>query len=70
MINVIIDCQTQETFEVPVSEEEKEFRAKEHQEFVKRQEAEAQAKTEAEAKKQALLDRLGITAEEARLLLS
>jgi hypothetical protein len=28
------------------------------------------AKAEAEAKKQALLDRLGITAEEARLLLS
>jgi hypothetical protein len=30
----------------------------------------AQQATEAEAKKQALLDRLGITAEEARLLLS
>ena len=32
--------------------------------------AEEAAKAEAEAKKQALLDRLGITAEEARLLLS
>jgi hypothetical protein len=33
-------------------------------------EAEEAAFVEAEAKKQALLDRLGITAEEARLLLS
>jgi len=33
-------------------------------------EAEAQAKTEAAADKQALLNRLGITAEEAKLLLS
>ena len=33
------------------------------------QAAEAQAKEEAEAKRQALLDRLGITADEARLLL-
>ena len=34
------------------------------------QAAQEAAKTEAEAKKQALLDRLGITAEEAKLLLS
>jgi hypothetical protein len=33
-------------------------------------EAEEQAKQEAEIKRKALLDRLGITAEEARLLLS
>jgi len=32
-------------------------------------EAQAQAKAEAEAKRQALLDKLGITEEEARLLL-
>lgn len=32
-------------------------------------EAEAAAKAEAEAKRQALLDKLGITADEARLLL-
>jgi hypothetical protein len=71
MINLIVDCQTQETVEVPLTKEEKELREKDYQELLKRQEAEAQAKAEAAAKRQAAeakLAALGLTSDDLKAL--
>ena len=67
---LIINCETKEQIEVELTDEEiaqlEADRAKAEAERVAK-EAEAAAKAEAKA---ALLDRLGITAEEAALLLA
>lgn len=70
LTKLIIDCSTKEQFEVELTDEEvaqlEADRAKAEAERVAK-EAEAAAKAEAKAE---LLARLGITAEEAQLLLA
>jgi hypothetical protein len=68
MEKVIVDCSTGETTVVPLTADEiSELEAAAAQAEVDRVVAEAEAAAKAEAK-QALLDRLGITADEAALL--
>jgi len=70
MDKVIVDCSTGETTIVPLTAEEiAELEAAAAQAEQDRLAAEAEAATKAAAK-QALLDKLGITQEEAALLLS
>jgi hypothetical protein len=70
MEKVIVDCSTGETTVVPLTAEEiAELEAAAAQAEQDRLAAEAEAATKAAAK-QALLDKLGITQEEAALLLS
>jgi len=70
MEKVIVDCSTGETTVVPLTAEEIAAREAEiAQAEQDRLAAEAEAATKAAAK-QALLDKLGITQEEAALLLS
>jgi len=70
MDKVIVDCSTGETTVVPLTAEEiAELEAAAAQAEQDRLAAEAEAATKAAAK-QALLDKLGITQEEAALLLS
>jgi len=70
MEKVIVDCSTGETTIVPLTAEEiAELEAAAAQAEQDRLAAEAEAATKAAAK-QALLDKLGITQEEAALLLS
>ena len=70
MDKVIVDCSTGETTVVPLTAEEiAELEAAAAQAEQERLAAEAEAATKAAAK-QALLDKLGITQEEAALLLS
>ncbi len=67
---LIINCETGEQTEVELTAEEiaqREADAKAYEAELKAKEAEAAAKAEAKAE---LLDKLGITAEEAALLLS
>ncbi|NDB61454.1 hypothetical protein EB001_23895 [bacterium] len=67
---LIINCETGEQTEVELTAEEiaqREADAKAYEAELKVKEAEAAAKAEAKAE---LLDKLGITAEEAALLLS
>ena len=67
---LIINCETGEQTEVELTAEEiaqREADAKAYEAELKAKEAEASAKAEAKAE---LLDKLGITAEEAALLLS
>jgi hypothetical protein len=65
MFSLEINCETQEVIERPYTEDELAQWEKEQATIA----AEAQVKAEAEAQRQALLARLGITEEEARLLL-
>ena len=70
MDKVIVDCSTGETTVVPLTAEEiAELEAAAAQAEQDRLAAEAEAATKAAAR-QALLDKLGITQEEAALLLS
>ncbi len=70
MEKVIVDCSTGETTVVPLTAEEiAANEAAAAQAEAERQAAEAEAQAKAEAR-QALLDKLGITQEEAALLLS
>ena len=70
MDKVIVDCSTGETTVVPLTAEEiADLQAAAAQAEQDRLAAEAEAATKAAAK-QALLDKLGITQEEAALLLS
>jgi len=70
MDKVIVDCSTGETTVVPLTAEEiADLEAAAAQAEQDRLAAEAEAATKAAAK-QALLDKLGITQEEAALLLS
>jgi len=70
MDKVIVDCSTGETTVVPLTAEEiAELEAAAAQAEADRLAAEAEAATKAAAR-QALLDKLGITQEEAALLLS
>ena len=70
MDKVIVDCSTGETTIVPLTAEEiADLEAAAAQAEQDRLAAEAEAATKAAAK-QALLDKLGITQEEAALLLS
>ena len=70
MDKVIVDCSTGETTVVPLTAEEiADIQAAAAQAEQDRLAAEAEAATKAAAK-QALLDKLGITQEEAALLLS
>jgi hypothetical protein len=67
---IIVDCSTGEVQEIALTAEEikeREAMAKEYADQKAAEEVIATAKAEAKA---ALLDRLGITAEEAKLLLS
>jgi hypothetical protein len=67
---LIINCETGEQIEVELTAEEiaqREADAKEYEADKKAKEAEAAAKAQAKAE---LLDRLGLTAEEAALLVS
>lgn len=66
MTKLIVNVETGETIERELNEEELAQQAKDQAEFDKLQ-ANAQAKADAKA---ALLERLGITEEEAKLLLS
>lgn len=66
----IYDCVTKETTIIPFTEEEiAEFEAKAAEAETERLAVE-EALAEKEAAKQAVLDRLGLTAEEAKLILS
>lgn len=65
-----IDGLTQERIEREATTEEIAQRKLDEENYAKELEKQAQAKAEADAKREALLDKLGITAEEARLLLS
>ena len=65
-MKTIIDCTTGEVIQRELNADELAQQAKDVKE-VKAEKAEAEAKAEAKA---ALLDRLGITADEAKLLLS
>lgn len=70
MDKVIVDCSTGETTVVPLTAEEiAELEAAAAQAEADRKAAEAEAAAK-EAARQALLKKLGITAEEAALLLS
>lgn len=70
MEKVIVDCSTGETTVVPLTTEEiAELEAAAAQAEANRKAAEAEAAAK-EAARQALLKKLGITAEEAALLLS
>lgn len=60
------NTETNETTERPMTAAEKELRDKDHQHWLN----DIEAAKEAEVKKAALLEKLGITAEEAKLLLS
>lgn len=67
IIERIVNTQTGETYDL-----EREATAQElaqRQEWEAKLKAEAQAQAEAQAKREALLERLGITEEEAKLLL-
>jgi hypothetical protein len=67
---IIVDCSTGEVQEIALTEveiAEREAMAAEYAEQKAQEEADKAAKAEAKAE---LLDRLGITAEEAQLLLS
>jgi phosphosulfolactate phosphohydrolase-like enzyme len=65
----IYDHLTGETIVREMTDEEQAQRDSEVAAYLARKEAEAQAAIEAQAKRQALLDKLGITEDEARLLL-
>jgi hypothetical protein len=70
MSKKVINCETGEEIEVELSEEDLVQQEIDAADFAAK-EAEKVAKEQAKAtEKQALLDRLGISAEEARLLLS
>lgn len=62
----ILDLETNQEIEREMNDAELEQHLKDKADF----EARKQAEAEAQAKRQALLDKLGITAEEAKLLLS
>ena len=64
---MIVDAQTNEVKIIPLPKKEVDERAAEDKAFIAKNTAEAQAKAEA---KSALLERLGITEDEAKLLLS
>lgn len=67
---IIVNCETGEVQEVELTAEEIADREKAQAEFETAKAAEEAAKAEAEAKKADLLAKLGITADEAKLLLS
>ena len=66
MTKLIINCETGETIERELNKAEKDQQKIDEAHFTKVQ-AEAEAKA---AQRQAILDRLGLTSEEAALLLS
>jgi hypothetical protein len=65
MSKLIVNCQTNETFERELNKAEKDQQKLDELKF-NAEMAEAEAKT---AERQIILDRLGLTADEARLLL-
>ena len=67
---IVVDCSTGETVIEPLTAEEIAQREADGAAWLAQQAAEEAAKAEKAEAKQALLDRLGITAEEAALLLS
>jgi len=70
LTKIVVDCTTGEVQELPLTQEELAQREADAAAFAQAK-AEADAKAAADAAaKQALLDRLGITADEAKLLLS
>ena len=69
LTKIVVDCTTGETSIVPLSKEElaqREADAKAYEEAKAKEEAELAAKAQA---RQAILDRLGLTEEEAKILL-
>jgi hypothetical protein len=67
---LVVDCSTGITSEVELTAEEIEQREADAAAFAEAKAKEEAAKAEAAIKRQALLDKLGITQEEAALLLS
>ena len=65
-----VNCETGETIERPLTADEIDQREADAAAYAEARAAEEAAAADAAAKKQALLDRLGITADEAALLLS
>lgn len=68
---IVVDCQTNETLEIELTDEEIEQLEKDREEAEARrvaQEAEAQAKAEAKASALAKLAELGLTEEEAKAI--
>jgi len=69
MSKLIVDCETGETVERELNKAEKDQQKLDEKRIVEAQNA-YQAETQAkEAARQAILDRLGLTADEAKLLL-
>lgn len=68
-MKIIADCTTGEIIEREMTAEELAADKANREAIAAKEAAEAVAKAEAEAARQALLDKLGITAEEAALLL-